>query len=219
MIEKVIDINNISNYEPSLVKLLNESKLNSIIEEAQSSLVHALKNEGKMIRDYCVPFVLAQGNNNQPINSDWTEDTIERTVFVVDINNPNNCNVELKGADDVLGNNQKTLKQLTFNSTNKSINFLLETKKFYKVIVSGNYQTISIYLVDANYYKALLYKVIEIATRGLSVSLNDTWFEKANKYEEMFNAEYENMLLSYKNELNEISYETKTNIKLIELMR
>lgn len=209
MIERIITTELIGTYEPSLVKLLTSERLNNVIAEAQNSLIHSLKNEGKKVRLYCVPLLL---------NTAFKEDSIERTVFVIKGKNLSATNIKLIGSDDEISS--KILYENTITQTNVYIPvFLLETKKFYKVQISGTYTEIETYLIDANYYKAMLYKTLEIIMRGLSVNLNDTWFEKSNKYEELYNSEYQEMLLSYMNEDTGEIEMNKSNIGSIELLR
>ncbi|MCX8095848.1 MAG: hypothetical protein N3D74_06680, partial [Caldisericia bacterium] len=157
--------------------------------------------------------------NNQTISSDWFFDDIERTALIIDYKS-NSINFKLFGSNDKV--NAIELKSFTLNNPNGSVkqDFIVEPYKFYKVQLTGSYEYVRVYLIEANYYKAQVYKAIEILIRGLSTTQSDSWFEKAEYYAKSYANELETMLLTYDNDDDGIP-DTKenTSIKSIELLR
>jgi len=212
MIKNLLTKEKLFNYEPSLEELLTESELQNKINEALQSLIIDLKNEGKFIQRYCQPLILFQGNIlNQSV---VVVDEVER--LAINIKGNNLGVLTLEGSEDGINFSLIYSENFQGNSLD-TIRFISAPSKFYKAtLTNGN--NCEIFLIESNYIKAHIYKTLELIMQGLSVSSSDSYFEKAQKYSELYNEHFNRMRLSYINDEGEQIIEGG-NIKNIGLER
>jgi len=215
MIKNIIKPEKLYLYEPTLQKLFNADKLESIILEANSEIIIDLKNQGYKNWQTCYPLDLAY--LTEPITnyaSEFIEDEIERNLLV--IQSDGSCNFKFYGKND----DNKVFILKNFDNTGNYESVFFENYKYYKVELSNcSFNYFYAYLININFYKANIYKALEIALRGLSTSQQDTWFEKANLYKQDYEQEIQGLSVDIYNEetrKSEISY---GNVKSIRLER
>jgi hypothetical protein len=215
MIKNIITPGKLYLYEPTLQKLVSSDRLQNIINEAHSEIIIDLKNRGYKNWQSCYPLDLVY--LTEPTNefeSDFIEDEIERNLLSIQSDGEYSFKLYGKNLDN------KVFTIFEFNHSNNVELVFYNNFKYYKVKLQNcNFNNFYASLININFYKANIFKALEITLRGLSTTQADSYFEKANLYKDLYVNELQNLSIDVLNE-DTLKSEIQSNLaKNIEIER
>jgi len=191
---------NIFAKEPSLQQYLSGGVIDNLITESEREVQSDLRNQGKRVKLYCTPLVLA---DKEVASTSFTGSAeaaeIERGIWVSTVTSlSGTATVTLYGSDEETGA-YEAIGEMTFTSPG-SQTFLIDGNNlynYYQVTYSGTSIVFSSALYESSFYMAILNLAMSKAFLMLAKDPGDMFTRKYEIYRDRYEKEMQTMLASY----------------------